>query len=307
MSDALYPVRVVVARTGLSAHVLRAWERRYGAIEPHRTETNRRLYTAADIHRLKSLKRATDAGHSISRVAGMEDHQLRDLIGDSNLAAASVEPAAVEDKDGLLAACQLAVAEMDSEELMSLLETASVSYSQQGVLEHLVLPLVRYIGDGWQAGELRVAHEHLAMSTIRTFVGNILQNASVDGGDAVLVAGTLTGQGHEIGALIVSCLAASQGWRPAYLGPSLPAEELVATAQKLNARLIALSFVYPGDDARTHQQIRQLGRLTRRSSIHIIGGGRAVAGYAATLSEIDAEIIQDLSEFRKRLDSLRAG
>jgi methanogenic corrinoid protein MtbC1 len=306
MSESLYPVRVVVTRTGLSAHVLRAWERRYGAIEPHRTDTNRRLYSAADIQRLKNLKRAADSGYSIGQVAGMDDQQLRELLGEENAQAATAVREAVADKDGLLAACKTAVIDMESDQLMSLLETASVSYSQQGVIERVILPLVHHIGDGWQSGDLRVAHEHLALSTIRTFVGNMLQNASGAGGDAVLVAGTLTGQSHEIGALIVSCLAASQGWRPAYLGPSLPAEEIVATAEKLDARVIALSFVYPGDDARTHQQIRQLGRLTRRGNIHIIAGGRAVDGYIATLSEVDAEVMHDLGEFRRRLDSLRA-
>jgi DNA-binding transcriptional MerR regulator/methylmalonyl-CoA mutase cobalamin-binding subunit len=305
MTESLYPVRVVVSRTGLTAHVLRAWERRYGAVKPHRTETNRRLYSASDIQRLHNLKRATDSGYSISQVACLNDADLRDLLGEANVAAADSSPPEPIGQDGLLAACQQAVRDMDCDSLMSLLETASVSYSQQGVFEQIVLPLVRHIGDGWQNGELRVAHEHLALSTIRTFVGNMLQNASVGSGDAVLVAGTLSGQSHEIGALIVSCLAASQGWRPAYLGPGLPAEEMVATAEQLNARVIALSFVYPGDDVRTHQQIRHLGRLTRHSSVQIIAGGRAIAGYAATLSEIGAEVIQDLSAFRRRLDSLR--
>jgi MerR family transcriptional regulator, light-induced transcriptional regulator len=301
--ESLYPVRVVVSRTGLTAHVLRAWERRYGAVTPQRTETNRRLYSAGDIHRLNLLRQAIDRGHSIGQLATLEEGELLKLAGSGRTASATSVPVA----DDLFAACQHAVHEMNSERLMNLLESSTISYSQQGVFENIVLPLVHYIGDGWQSGDLRVAHEHLALSTIRTFVGNMLQNACAGSSDAVLVAGTLAGQGHEIGALIVSCLAAAQGWRPAYLGQGLPAEELVAVAETLQARVIALSFVYPGDDGRTHQQIRQLGRLTRHRGVQIIAGGRAVNGYAGTLVTIGAELIQDLNEFRRRLDSLRAG
>src|SRR5687768_1114730 len=63
-----YPVRMVIKRTGLTADLLRAWERRYGVVKPQRSEGGQRLYSEDDIVRLGMLKRATVAGHSIGEV-----------------------------------------------------------------------------------------------------------------------------------------------------------------------------------------------------------------------------------------------
>ena len=64
-----YSIKVVARRTGLSPHVIRAWERRYGAVEPERSATGRRLYSDTEIERLQALERATRAGHSIGQIA----------------------------------------------------------------------------------------------------------------------------------------------------------------------------------------------------------------------------------------------
>ena len=294
-SESLHPVRVVVGRTGLSAHVLRAWERRYGAVSPRRTETNRRLYSAAEIARLCALQRAVSQGHTISAIANLSDDEILALLGDY------APNGPVRQSENLLNACKQAVQEMDTSGLMQLLESGMVRFSQQGLLNELIIPLVHDIGEKWQKGELRIAHEHLALGTIRTFLGNMLRNASTQANGPVVVAGTLSGQGHEIGALIVSWLAASQGWRPAYLGPSLPAEELVATAKQLSARLIALSFVYPGASTRTVAQIEQLGRLSEQFSIPFIAGGRAVICYAGSIRAAGGIVMAEFSEFRAYL------
>ena len=72
-------MKLVARRTGLSAHVIRVWERRYGAVTPVRTGTNRRLYTEEDIERLSLLRRLTEAGHNIGNVAALPLPRLREL------------------------------------------------------------------------------------------------------------------------------------------------------------------------------------------------------------------------------------
>src|ERR1700674_5544268 len=75
-----YPIQVVVRETGLSAHVLRVWEKRYGAVVPQRTATHRRVYSDADLHRLKLLRQATLLGHPIGSVASLSDQSLETLV-----------------------------------------------------------------------------------------------------------------------------------------------------------------------------------------------------------------------------------
>src|SRR5271165_2338245 len=75
-----YPIQVVVRETGLSAHVLRVWEKRYGAVVPQRTATQRRVYSDADVHRLKLLRQTTLLGHPIGSIANLPDEALEALI-----------------------------------------------------------------------------------------------------------------------------------------------------------------------------------------------------------------------------------
>ena len=70
---------MVARRTGLSAHVIRIWEKRYGAVKPERTPTNRRVYSEDQIERLDLLCRVTQAGHSIGHVAKLPTESLRKL------------------------------------------------------------------------------------------------------------------------------------------------------------------------------------------------------------------------------------
>jgi len=75
----LFRIGHVARCVGVSTHALRAWERRYGTVEPHRTRGGSRLYDAAQIERLKTLKRLTDYGHSIGEIARLPVAELERL------------------------------------------------------------------------------------------------------------------------------------------------------------------------------------------------------------------------------------
>ena len=82
MADSHQAIKVVARRTGLSAHVIRIWEKRYGAVEPERTDTNRRLYSREQIERLALLRELTQAGQSIGHVAKLPTPKLRQLAAE---------------------------------------------------------------------------------------------------------------------------------------------------------------------------------------------------------------------------------
>ncbi|HKO50414.1 MAG TPA: MerR family transcriptional regulator [Polyangiaceae bacterium] len=75
-----YRIGDVARYVGVSTHALRAWERRYGTVEPHRTPGGSRLYDAAQIDRLKTLKDLTNYGHSIGEVARLSLEELKRLL-----------------------------------------------------------------------------------------------------------------------------------------------------------------------------------------------------------------------------------
>lgn len=308
-----HPIGVVSRRTGLKQDLIRAWERRYDAVEPARTETNRRLYTDADVERLTLLRQAVDAGRSIGRVAGLADDELVELVAEDRAAAAQApraaaaeEPAGtVEDDAEMLRSCLAAVRRLDAADLEERLQRAATVLGHTALLERLVAPLLERIGELWRAGELRPLHEHLATAAVRSLIGSLQLRLAPEGGTAPhLVATTPAFQQHEVGALLAAATAASEGWRVTYLGPSLPAEEIAAAALQSGARAVALSITYPPDDPRLGSELRRL-RERMGDEPALLVGGRSAGAYADAVDDAAGRLCADLQELRQALEELR--
>lgn len=306
--EANYPMKVVARRTGLTPHVIRVWERRYRAVTPQRTESNRRLYNDDDVQRLQLLHRATKAGHSIGQIANLPTEHLVSLVesearGVSPMASPQGNDGDVDSQE-CLERCMEAVSEIDARKLEASLQQAAVALSQPVLIDDVVLPLLHEIGRLWQEGSIKIAQEHPASAVLRTFLGGLLSEY-VSAPDApVMVASTPQGQNHELGALIVSLTAAAQGWKVVYLGPDLPADEIAAAAQRTGARVVALSLVFPPDSPGVVRQLKKLQR-SLSSSVQIVVGGRSSSGYAKTLDAIGAITLPDLPSLRLKLEELR--
>ncbi|MBB22512.1 MAG: helix-turn-helix-type transcriptional regulator [Roseibacillus sp.] len=89
-NQGVYGIGAVVKRTGLAAPTIRIWEKRYGAVKPGRTETNRRLYSGEDVTRLGLLRSLTERGHSIRNIANLELPQLQKQLAEDEQAGAMV-------------------------------------------------------------------------------------------------------------------------------------------------------------------------------------------------------------------------
>jgi DNA-binding transcriptional MerR regulator/methylmalonyl-CoA mutase cobalamin-binding subunit len=300
-----HPIRVAAIRTGLSSHVIRAWERRYGAITPQRTDTNRRLYSDEEIHRLQLLRRATRAGHSIGQIARLTDQDLEALVAQDE----SYRPAAVDRPAGrsaeetpsqILASSVDAVTELDPVRLDRLLSLALVRFNPATVLDEILLPLMTFVGEKWQQGSLKIVHEHFASGVVRNVLGG-LAGASQSVGPVMVVA-TPVGQIHEFGALSVAVAAGVMGWSAVYLGPNLPAEEIAAAADAHKAAAVALSIIHPGDDPRVSQELRKLRRLIGETPTLFVGG-RAATSYQEAIQACGGVLIRDLQDFRSFLEN----
>jgi DNA-binding transcriptional MerR regulator/methylmalonyl-CoA mutase cobalamin-binding subunit len=306
-----YPIRVVSRRTGLSTYAIRAWEKRYGAVEPKRTGTNRRLYSSEDLERLALLRRATLAGRSIGQIAKLPTRRLKALVEEDEAAARAVPRLAAPersprsaDEAKFLDACFEAAERLDSAAFQSALDQAAISLSRPALMEQVMAPLMHRIGDAWRGGSLRVAHEHLASALVRTFAGGLDGAFQVPASAPEIVVTTPAGQLHEIGALLAAVTAASEGWRATYLGPSLPAEEIAAAARQKHARAVALSIVYPVDDPHMRSELSRLSQLLGPSTA-ILVGGRGASSYRSLLSEAGARHLPDIQSLRHELESLR--
>jgi DNA-binding transcriptional MerR regulator/methylmalonyl-CoA mutase cobalamin-binding subunit len=307
VADIQHTIKSVSRRTGLSTHVIRVWEKRYGAVKPQRTGTNRRLYTEDEVERLELLHRATKAGHNIGQAAKLPTEKLREIL--LQVAAAPSIPlidASVEEKSDafLVAKCLAAVRQLDPAALDSVLEQGMIRLGQMGFLSRLVAPLSQQVGELWRTGEFTAAHEHFLSAALRTLLGQSVRQFVLPDSAAGIVVGTPAGQLHELGAVMVAAMAANLGWRVTYLGTSLPAAEIAGAAIQNRARAVALSLVYPEDDTGLAGELTNLRRYLP-PEVMILAGGRAAPAYANALNAIGAMRVADLNALAGTLEGLR--
>ena len=305
MADAHQAIKVVARRTGLSAHVIRVWEKRYGAVEPQRTGTNRRLYSDEEIERLSLLRDITQAGHSIGHVAKLPTAKLRELASESHQANGRELPdKTIQSATAFLEECIAAVKSLDSRRLDEALQRGATKLGAQGLLQRVIAPLAQTVGELWRDGDITAAHEHFASSVIRIFLGHAAKPFVGTDSAPVLVVATPAGQVHELGALLVGAAAANLGWHVTYLGASLPAAEIAGAVRQNRARAVALSLVYPEDDPRMEGELTRLHK-SLPSDVTLLVGGRAMSAYRDVLDTIGAVQMKDLAHLCASLDELR--
>jgi DNA-binding transcriptional MerR regulator/methylmalonyl-CoA mutase cobalamin-binding subunit len=306
-------VRLAAVRTGLSPHVLRAWERRYGVVAPTRSEGGQRLYSDLDIERLRLLRRLTGRGHAIGRIATLPLAELERLDQESADAEAgaghTVEPAPAESARAAVEEALQAARRFDAAELRAVLERAAVTQGIPAFLEEVVAPVVHRIGHCWADGSLTVAQEHMATAVIRGVLGWLLGVFEAHGSarQAVIarrmVVATPPGQIHEIGALLAAVTAAAEGWTVTYLGADLPPNDLASAAQRTAADAAGLSLVYDAGEAPLLAALRE-ARAELADRIPLIAGGAATQPLRGRAEAMGVLVVSSLMEFRTVLHRL---
>ncbi len=301
-----YSIKAVAKETGLTPFVIRAWEKRYQAVVPERTDTNRRVYSSEDVEKLRLLFKATQKGHSIGNIANLSLEDLQEMIsinrGDENIIHDDNSKIGTNDLDEQLELCMQAIQELDADKFEKELNNVSINFSQPQILEFIIIPLMEKIGNSWSDGTLRVVNEHMASVIISSFLLNLKDTYKISNNAPKIIFTTPMGQQHEFGALVAGAVAASVGWKVIYLGPNLPSTELIAAVDKLNAKCVGISLVYPPSDPDLKRELSKLKSLS--SKVKIFAGGRSAKTYSDILEELNAKITIDLNDFKKELQDL---
>jgi len=293
------PIGAVAQQTGLSQHVLRIWERRYAAVEPKRRADGVRLYEEADVEKLALLRRVTESGYAIGRVAALTTSQLGELLKKAAPASPTLERSRSE-ANGEVAEILEAVESMNGVRVNDLLMRSLVSRGAERFVMDVLPPLLNQTGGLWQNGSICPAHEHLLSASLQRILGWTMSQLTVPVDAPVIVAATPSGQRHEMGALMCGILAASNGWRIEYLGPDLPVADIVRAATETGAIAVALSVVHrtTGDSLPT--EIQAL-RNSLDGDVEILIGGREGWRHRNALRGIGATTLNSLEDFRDNL------
>lgn len=285
VEEGKYRVGMVSKMTGLSTHTLRMWEKRYAAVLPTRTEAGGRLYSDADVERLRLLRTLVDSGHSIGGIAKLPDVDLRHMA--AAFPPPSTEPTSrhlPEIRDRVMKAIE----RLRVDEAEQMLSRAALSTEPVEFLKTLVAPILVEIGERWQSGDLRIAHEHACSTVMRGLLFSLMRLYPSNESRRRVVVATPAEEDHELGALMVAMLAAMHGWNVLYLGPNLPAEEIAYAVNGTNAELLMLS-VTNLDEKTSRAEIKAIESQVP-GRVKILAGGRAAATPPGSRVEVQRDL-----------------
>src|SRR5215207_3878919 len=252
-------------RLGISDHLLRAWERRYGLLRPMRSAGGFRLYSEDDerrVHRMQAhLARGLSAAEA-ARAALDEDQALRSGLDSDGSGQAGGQIDAV----GVLAR---AMDEMDEPAAQAVLDRLLSDFTVETVLRDVVLPYLHVVGERWERGQVVVAQEHFASNLLRGRLANLARGWGNGRGPRAVLA-CLPGEEHDLALLAFGIVLHRNGWRVSYLGANTPLEDLTRIAAELQPDLVVLTAVTP---ARFNGVDWHLARLARIAPLALAGAG----------------------------------
>jgi methanogenic corrinoid protein MtbC1 len=252
------------------ADTLRAWERRYGLLEPSRSDGGYRLYSATDEQRVHAMGRHLEAGTPAGEAARLV------------LEGGGVPDAEAAWLPGLTTELRRALDEFDDSGAQAALDTMVASLSFETVAREVVLPYLRDLGERWERGDASVAQEHFATSLLRGRLLALARGWDRGVGPRALLA-CAPGELHELGLLVFGIALRQYGWRITLLGADTPVETLSSTAHELTPAAVALIALTPEKLEPLREPLTQLAHDTRL----LLGGAGANRRFA---DEVGAEL-----------------
>lgn len=295
-----YPLRTVARLTGLSADLIRAWEKRYGVVSPKRGPRGARLYTADDVAHLRLLEKVVASGRAIGDVAKLDRLELQSL---AEATLPEFPEAERKGHDPLVEKALEAARRFDVTELDRALTDALLALGCSDFVRRVVVPLLEEVGTRWERGELSVADEHLTSGLLRNLLIGMVRSRRRAVGPTLLLA-TPSGEGHELGILIAALLATENGLGLCYLGADLPADQVVDAASRADVSVVGLGLVNGENRDKAVAEVRRIERrLPFDTELWL--GGRNAREVARHLTESRAFIIDELDALDNELLRLR--
>lgn len=270
-----HPIQVAARRAGLNAALLRAWERRYGAVEPWRSETQQRLYSDAEIERLRRLRIVTEAGRRIRDVSGLDDEQLAALVEEDMLSQRGQSGPTQAGRPGLHELrdrCLEKVRDRDDRGLRRELERAVLLYDPLVFLDDVVGTMMEQVGRAWAEHRIDPSHEHTASITVRALLEDLLAKLEVEAPRGRFAVVVPAGERHELGAFGLAVALATCGCDALRLGAELPAASIVDFAHDQGVDAVAVSVTWEGNLQQVHAELTALRRSLDPDIPLLVGG-----------------------------------
>lgn len=228
----------VARRTGVAVSTLRAWERRYGVLDPERTSGGHRVYAERDVLRVRRMAALLDDGYSASDAAAwINDHA--DEVGTNLVELRNEDPRELAQVRRHL---RLAIDRFEASEVERILDRCYARFEPGFVLDEILFPVLRWAGEGWQDDPRAIAREHFVTNVVRPRLLRQVRQAATNP-NRVCVAAAPEGENHDIGLIGAASLVALAGWQVHFLGAHTPAAALERAVKELGANGVLLGAV----------------------------------------------------------------
>ncbi len=287
-----YSIRDLERLTGIKAHTIRIWEKRYGLIEPERTSTNIRAYCDIDLKKLLNISILNKNGYKISKIANLSQQEI--AVNITNLSQQSM------DTESFLESLTIAMIDLDEPKFDKILTRSILQLGFEDTVIRILNPFFVRIGIMWQTGSINPAQEHFVSNLVRqkmlVATDNHLPGDSAHAKTFLLFLPE--GEMHELGLLFANYLIRKRGHRAIYLGQNVPLNDLIEVEQIKPSDYILTSFITSMTDCDTLNYLHGLIKQFPEKPIYITGD------HANTLKGKFPESVKFLAEPQKLIDEL---
>lgn len=286
----VYSIKDLEHLSGIKAHTIRIWEKRYALLDPNRTDTNIRSYSDHDVRRILNVAMLVKNGYKISSVASFDVEKLHNEVIRINRNANDPD----KDIDQLL----FHTVNLDTFGFEAMVDKIIGELGFSKTIQQVIFPFFERIGILWQTGSIFTAHEHFVSNLIRNrLIGETAKFVNKEASKSALFF-LREDEWHELGLLYFNFLAAQAGFRCVYLGQSLPFEDLanLLTANKYD--FVCTSFVHAIEKPELELYLANLSLVFNQDKILI--AGRQIAIHKPKLPS-NVLVVKNSVDFIRRI------
>jgi methanogenic corrinoid protein MtbC1 len=207
--------------SGIKAHTIRIWEKRYNVLQPMRTDTNIRLYDLASLQKLLNITLLHDYGYKISKISSYPEEEIPIMVREIVSSKSA--------KNHAITAFKMAMMNFDQELFLNTYNWLTEEKSFKEIFHQVFIPLLEELGLLWQTDTITPAHEHFVSYLIKQKVlvnTEKLQSVKPTKLDKVFVLSLPMNEIHELGLMYLNYEILSSGYKSIYLGESMPIDNL---------------------------------------------------------------------------------
>ncbi len=260
-----YSIKDLEKLSGIKAHTIRIWEKRYNIIHPQRTDSNYRYYCDTELKKLLNIAVLNNNGYKISHIAKLSEDDINQAL----LRVAEADTNYQTQIDSLV----IAMVDLDRNKFERIFNHNILKFGFEDTFLHIIYPLLMKVGVMWQTSKIDPCQEH--------FLSNLIRQkliVAIDGQykphpkyDKAFLFFLPEGELHELGLLFHTYMVKKYGFRAIYLGQSVPYEDLIAVYEKHKPDYMLTAFVTPCGSEKITNYLTGLSKECPETTIYITG------------------------------------